>query len=248
MEQEKQTALLDNIRIVLVNTTHPGNIGAVARAMKNMGLRRLTLVNPKQFPDPVADERAAHATDILAQAKVVATLDEALADVGLVLGTSARVRSVPWPLISPREAAEQAVQEAANTQVALLFGREAHGLTNEELQKCHLHLTIPTDEEYTSLNLAMALQVVAYELRVAAVGAKAAVAADEPLATAEAVELLYQHLEKVLVDVGYLDPKLPRQTMPRFRRLFNRARLTELELSMLRGALKSIGKKLPPSE
>lgn len=252
LEQQKQAlAGLANIRIVLVNTTHPGNIGAVARAMKNMGLYKLYLVTPKTFPDEQAVHRAAHAEDILANAVVCETLDEALDGTSLVVGTSARGRRIRWPLLSPREAAQQALAEADVGEVAILFGREAHGLTNEELQKCHLHLNIPTDEEYSSLNLAMAVQVVAYELRVAALaGEKSSQHItlrewEEKPASSAMLEHFYTHLERVLIDIEYLNPDVPRQTMPRLRRLFNRVRMDEMELAMLRGILKAVDQRKP---
>lgn len=244
---------LDNIRIILVNTTHPGNIGAVARAMKNMGLSQLYLVKPKIFPSEEAVFRSGHAADLLEHAVVTETLDEALGDSGLIIGTSARERKVPWPLLNPREAAFKAVEESKQCEVAIVFGREDRGLTNEELQKCHLHLTIPTNDEYSSLNLAAAVQVIAYELRMAAIGdglpsMKETVADmrewDVPPANAKMMELFYEHLEEVLIEIEFLDPATPRQTMTRLRRLFNRQRLDEMELAMLRGILKLVQKKL----
>lgn len=243
-----EITVLNNIRIVLVHTTHPGNIGGVARAMKNMGLKQLYLVKPKKFPDEEAVFRSGHALDILEQAVVTETLDEALKNSGLIIGTSARERKIPWPLMNPRESALEAVREAAIHPVSIIFGREDRGLTNEELQKCHFHLNIPTGEEYASLNLAAAVQVVCYELRMTAVGdglpsVKKNVADmrewDMPPANSTMMELFYEHLEKVLVDIEFLDPETPRQTMARLRRLFNRMRLDEMEVSMLRGILKS---------
>ena len=153
-----------NIRIVLVNTTHPGNIGGVARAMKNMGLQHLCLVAPRVFPDERATWRAASATDILDNAVVVPTLAEAIGDCQFIVGTSARSRRIPWPLLDARQCAPRMADASQQGQVAVLFGRESRGLTNDELQLCNLHLTIPTAEAYSSLNLAMAVQIVAYEL------------------------------------------------------------------------------------
>ncbi len=241
--------LLDNIRIILVNTTHPGNIGAVARAMKNMGLSQLYIVKPKRFPDEEAVWRSGHALDILDGAVVTETLDEALGDSGLIIGTSARERKIPWPLLNPREAAAQAVSDAENHTVSIVFGREDRGLTNEELQKCHLHLNIPTNDEYSSLNLAQAVQVVAYELRMSAVGdglpsiketAGDRREWDVPAASSAMMEHFYQHLEQVLIDIEFMDPKTPRQTMTRLRRLFTRVRMDEMELAMFRGILKRV--------
>jgi len=243
---------LNNIRIILVNTTHPGNIGAVARAMKNMGLSQLYLVKPKQFPDDEAVFRSGHAADLLATAVVTETLDEAVGDSGLIIGTSARERKIPWPLLNPRDAAAKALHECTQHTVSIVFGREDRGLTNEELQKCHLHLTIPTNDEYSSLNIAAAVQVVTYELRMGAFGdglpsMKESVADmrewDMPAANSQAMELFYEHLEKVLVDIDFYDPQTPRQTMTRLRRMFNRLRMDEMELAMLRGILKMIERK-----
>ena len=230
------------IRVVLVNTTHPGNIGGVARAMKNMGLRDLCLVDPARFPHEEAQWRAASAQDVLETATVVATLEEAIADCQFVIGTSARGRRIPWPVQDPRHCAERALAaQSRGEQVAILFGREDRGLTNEELQSCNLHLHVPTHEDYTSLNLAMAVQIVAYELRMLEVGEM--LPADEcdewdaPFSTAENMDRFYQHLEQTLVEIGFLDPAAPRQLMARLRRLYGRVRLDEMELNILRGIL-----------
>ena len=240
---------LENIRIVLVNTTHPGNIGAAARAMKNMGLKKLYLVKPKIWPAEEAVWRSGHALDVLDNAVVTETLDEALEGAGFVVGTSARERAIPWPLLNPRETSVKVVDEAASHDVAIVFGREDRGLTNEELQKCHLHLNIPTSDEYSSLNLSQAVQVVAYECRMTAVGdglpsMKETVEDrrdwDVKAASTGAMEHFYTHLEQVLVDIEFLDPEKPRQTMTRLRRLFNRQRLDEMELQMLRGILRNV--------
>ncbi|CAA0082840.1 tRNA (cytidine/uridine-2'-O-)-methyltransferase TrmJ [BD1-7 clade bacterium] len=244
-----ESTALDRIRIVLVNTTHPGNIGGVARAMKNMGLNKLYLVEPKRFPDEEAVWRSGHASDVLDDAIVTRDLDEALEGCGLVIGTSARERRIPWPLMNPREAAAECINEKGDHDVAIVFGREDRGLTNEELQKCHLHLNIPTNDEYSSLNLAAAVQVVAYELRMTALGdglpsMKADVADkrewDVKPASSGAMELFFDHLQQVLVDIEFLDLNTPRQTMTRMRRLFNRVRMDEMELAMMRGILRNI--------
>lgn len=233
---------IEGIRIVLVNTTHPGNIGGVARAMKNMGLRDLCLVAPSRFPHEEAEWRAASAGDVLQQATVVASLDEAIADCQLVIGTSARGRRIPWPVQDPRHCAQRAFGSASKGEkVAIVFGREDRGLTNEELQACNLHLHVPTHEDYTSLNLAMAVQIVAYELRMQEVAD--ALPADEydewdaPFSTAENMERYYDHLEETLQKIGFLDPAAPRQLMARLRRLYGRVRLDEMELNILRGIL-----------
>lgn len=231
----------DNIRIVLVNTTHPGNIGGVARAMKNMGLSRLYLVAPRKYPHEEADWRAASAQDILAGAVVCDTLDEAIGDCQFVAGTSARERRIPWPLLDARQCAQRIADASNNEQVAVLFGREDRGLTNDELKCCNLHLNIPSDAAYSSLNLAMAVQIVAYELRMLAVAGDLPVAQDDqwdtPFSTRENMERFYTHLEETLVDIEFLDPAAPRQLMARLRRLYSRVRLDEMELNILRGIL-----------
>jgi tRNA (cytidine32/uridine32-2'-O)-methyltransferase len=242
--------LLDQVRVILINTSHPGNIGGAARAMKNMGLSELVLVAPKRFPADEAEWRAAGAKDILDKAIVVDTVEEALAGCGLVLGTSARERRIPWPLFDPRDSAEQAKQSlAAGNKVAIMFGREDRGLTNEELQKCHFHVHIPTNEEYSSLNLAAAVQVLSYELRMAVLGEhpleqKNAEDWDYALADADDVERMMTHLEQVLVEVDFLDPENPKQVMARLRRLYNRQRLDTMEVNILRGILASTQKTI----
>ena len=232
---------LDNIRIVLVNTSHPGNIGGVARAMKNMGLSRLYLVAPRQYPDEQADWRAASALDVLENASVTETLEEAVSDCQFVVGTSARGRRIPWPLQDPRQCAGRMASASEQEQVAVLFGREDRGLTNEELQVCNLHLNIPTSANYSSLNLAMAVQIVCYELRMLLDKEVLPGSEDEhwdaPFATRDNMERFYSHLEQTLVDIEFLDPAAPRQLMTRLRRLYGRVRLDEMEINMLRGIL-----------
>jgi tRNA (cytidine32/uridine32-2'-O)-methyltransferase len=237
--------VLQNIRVVLVNTSHPGNIGGAARAMKNMGLSRLVLVQPQQFPSPDASARASGADDVLTDAVVVDSLEQALVGTRLVLGTSARDRRLPWPLIDPRECGRKVVEHAAlDEEIALVFGREHAGLTNEELQRCHFHVHIPSNPDFSSLNLAASVQVLAYEVRTAwlasggqgASSAKPAAAPSE-LATMDEMELFYQHLEQALVDIGFLDPQKPRQLMPRLRRLYGRSAVERTEVSILRGIL-----------
>ncbi|MEQ9464846.1 MAG: tRNA (cytosine(32)/uridine(32)-2'-O)-methyltransferase TrmJ [Haliea sp.] len=242
---------LDNIRIVLVNTSHPGNIGGVARAMKNMGLSRLVLVQPRQFPDEQASWRAAGALDLLEKAMVCSSLDEAIADCQYVVGTSARERRIPWPLLDPRRCAEEMALRSGREQVAVLFGREDRGLTNEELKRCNLHLHIPSDPAYSSLNLAMAVQIVCYELRMLLLADTLPAAAedqwDAPFSTAENMERFYRHLEETLAAIGFLDPAAPRQLMARLRRLYGRVRLDEMELNILRGILTETQKFAPPT-
>ncbi|MCG8415786.1 MAG: RNA methyltransferase, partial [Pseudomonadales bacterium] len=220
-----------NIKIVLVNTSHPGNIGATARAMKNMGLQHLVLVQPEDFPSGVAVGRAASAVDLLDRAQVVESLEAAVADCGLVIGASARRRSIPWPMLDPQGCGEKSVAATRDNKVALVFGREDSGLNNEELQLCHFHVQIPANPDYSSLNLAAAVMVVCYELRKA--GLKLADQAEEDLsefwdqqwATGEQVEHFYAHLERVLVEIDFHDPENPRQLMQRLRRLFGRIRI-----------------------
>ncbi len=237
--------LMDNCRIVLVNTTHPGNIGGTARAMKNMGLRKLVLVAPKEYPSERAVWRAANALDILDEAIVVDTLAEAIADCGLVVGTSARERRIPWPLLTPRQCGDRCFSEAQTHPVALVFGREDRGLTNEELQQCHFHVHIPANPEYSSLNLAAAVQVIAYELRATALNTQAGGQLalndwDMPPAKSRDLEGYYQHLSETLVKLGFIEADNPRQTMTRLRRLYSRVRLDEMELNILRGILTSV--------
>lgn len=239
----------DHIRIVLVNTTHPGNIGGVARAMKNMGVSDLCLVEPKSFPHPDADARASGATDILEKARVVSTLNEALADCGLIFGTSARERHIPWPLVNPRELAAIATPLEGKARVAILFGREDRGLTNEELQRCHHHVHIPAVESFSSLNIAAAVQVITYELRMAQVADQQAARPqwgtdwDIELAEQRELELMFEHLERTLVEIEFLDPNNPRQLMPRLRRLLQRAVPDKVEVNVLRGILTAIERR-----
>jgi tRNA (cytidine32/uridine32-2'-O)-methyltransferase len=260
-EIQAANALFDNIRVILVNTSHPGNIGATARAMKNMGLRHLYLVDPRDFPSGVATGRAVGAVDILETATVTATLEEAISDCGLVIGASARSRRVPWPLLSPVQCAQKVVSEAGANKIALVFGREDSGLSNEELQLCNFHVHIRSDEDFSSLNLAAAVMVVSYEVRMAILGIKEAdtsthdVAAainqpedvvveglewDVPRATGQQMESFYEHLEQVMVDLNFHDPENPRLLMMRMRRLFGRIRLDQMEASIMRGFLSHI--------
>lgn len=235
-----------NIRIVLVGTTHPGNIGAAARAMKNMYLSRLCLVDPQRFPDAEATSRASGADDVLAAASVCATLEEALSGCSLVLGASARLRTIAWPQVDVREGGCLALGHAqSGGEVALVFGREHSGLTNEELERCNFLMHIPSNPEYSSLNLAAAVQVAAYEVMMAA-GAphpEAGPEGGEPLATADELHNFYGHLEETLVEIGFLDPANPRLLMRRLRRLFNRVRLERTEINILRGILTETQKR-----
>ena len=237
--------MLDQIRIVLVGTSHTGNIGSVARAMKTMGLSQLWLVSPKELPDGQAYALSAGASEVLANARVVDTLEEAISDCGLIVGASARSRTLSWPMLEPRECGEKAVQEATQKPVALVFGRENNGLSNEELQLCNFHVCIPANPEYSSLNLAMAVQIVAYEVRVAALAAKpVAVEADETLyPTSLQMERFFVHLEDTLNDTGFIIKQHPGVVMTKLKRLFTRARPEEAELNILRGILTSMQRK-----
>ena len=229
---------LHRVRIVLVEPTHPGNIGAAARAMKAMGLDRLCLVAPGRFPSAEATARAAGADDVLHEARVVESLDDSLADCGLVLGTTARLRRIEWPVIDAREGARRAVAQSAHTPVAVVFGRESAGLTNAEIDRCHALIRIPVSAHFSSLNVAAAVQIVAYEMRIAAHGRDVLVAAPQArAATAEELEGFYRHLETALVEIGYLDPAAPKLLMRRLRRLFSRVEPDRAEINILRGIL-----------
>ncbi len=279
--------LADSVSIVLVRTSHPGNVGAVARAMKNMGLRKLVLVSPSEayekdergetvYLSPLkahdAIRRASGAEDLLNDASVCSSLDEALADSQIVIGASARNRKMTWPLMNPRDCASLVLDKlkpdekaggagkCAN-KVSLIFGNEASGLSNEELQRCHYHVNIPAVESFSSLNLAMAVQLISYELRMAMLLAGSAdsevldqsggrpmpstlagissldEAWDEPLASVAEVESFFAHLEKTLTEIGFHDPAKPRQLMVRLRRLYQRVHLDKMEVNILRGIL-----------
>lgn len=236
--------MLDRIRIVLVNTSHPGNIGSAARAMKTMGLSELVLVDPEQFPHAKAVEMAAGADDVLACATVVQSVDEAIADCHLVIGASARSRNIPWPLLSPRAMTEKIKQEAPENQIAIVFGNEQSGLTNEELQRCHLHIQIPANPDYSSLNLAAAVQVVAYELRVASLEQTSISEEwDYRFATSDEMEKFFTHMQEVLIEIDFLKMNAPRKLMTRLRRLFLRTRPDVMEMNILRGILTAVQEK-----
>ena len=234
--------MLSNIRVVLVNTSHPGNIGAAARAMKTMGLTRLCLVEPKNYPDADATARASGADDVLASAQVCADVDEALQGCRFVIGASARSRSIPVPLINPGECAEMLRTESVAGDVALLFGCERSGLSNPEIDRCNYLVQIPANTEYSSLNLAAAVQIICYEVFVAHESESAANELPEhvPVA-ADEMERFYTHLEETLVALDFLDRSNPRMLMRRLRRLFNRARPDTNEVNILRGILTAAG-------
>jgi len=233
--------LLSNIKIVLVETSHPGNIGAVARAMKNMNITDLWLVSPKFFPNAEATSRASGADDILAKATVCDSLQEAIADCRMVIGASARGRSISWPEMTPRECAEKVAINEADNKVAIIFGRENSGLKNHELDLCHFLLRIPCNNEYSSLNIAAAVQVVCYELFVAAGAQKSIAIGDKgktPKATATQMESFYTHLYQALTDIGFMHPDKSKSIMRRLRRIYNRVQLDTKELDILRGILR----------
>lgn len=230
----------------MIHTTHPGNIGAAARAMKTMGLARLRLVTPKYFPHVEATARAAGAADVLDNAQVYTTFAQAVADCSLVLGVSARSRTIAGPQWDARAAGRHIVGAAQHAQVALVFGSERAGLSNDDIDRCHGLVQIPANPEYASLNLAAAVQVLAYELRVAALevsGAEMTPPPEHVPANAQDVERFYEHLRQTLVDVEFLDPENPRQLMRRLRRLFNRALPDTMELNILRGILAAVDAK-----
>lgn len=236
-------ALLSRIRFVLVRTSHPGNIGSAARAMKNMGLASLVLVTPKRFPDPEAQALASGADDLLANARVVGTIAEAIGDCDAAYALSARVREWGPGVLAVRDAAAAGIQAAQNGEIAFVFGNEASGLTNEELLACQFHVRIPADPGWSSLNLAQAAQIVAYELRMAATAGALSATAAEPLATVADLEGLYAHLESASINSGFLDPANPGRLRERWRRLFARARPEREEINILRGLLKALLKR-----
>lgn len=246
------SAHLSHVRIVMVNTTLPANIGSALRAMKTMGLSKLVLVAPKTYAHPDIDALAAGATDLIEQIEIVSTLEYAIQDCHLVFGTSARSRTIPWPLLDARPAAEKSLQAVLNDQqeVAIVFGREDRGLTNEELALVNYHVTIPVNTDYGVLNVAQAIQVICYELRMATlalveqkenteatmpVTETESMQWDEPLVTHEQMQQFYPHIEKMLAEIEFMDPKNPRLLPLRLRRLFGRIQLDRMEYHLLRG-------------
>ncbi|HXU93230.1 MAG TPA: RNA methyltransferase [Gallionella sp.] len=226
----------EQVRVVLSHTSHPGNIGAAARAMKTMGLSRLYLINPRHFPDPQADAMAAGADDILRNAVVCSSIDEALAGVVFTVAMTARLRDISIEVKTPREAMPELLQQAAHQPVVLLFGTEMSGLTNEEMGKAQVLVNIPTNPEFSSLNVAAAVQVMAYELGVAAQDFVPQVQETQP-ASYEQMEGYFAHLEKVLFEIGFFTTQNPSRLMQRLRRLYARARPEAEEVNILRGIL-----------
>ncbi|PJG85774.1 tRNA (cytosine(32)/uridine(32)-2'-O)-methyltransferase TrmJ [Conservatibacter flavescens] len=236
--------MLDNITIVLVETSHSGNIGSAARAMKTMGLTKLCLVSPKQGIDEQAIALAAGAEDVVRNAKIVSSFEQAVADCHWIIGTSARLRHLQSTLIEPRECGEKVAEYAKSGNAAIVFGRERVGLTNEELLKCHYHLTIPANPEYSSLNLAMAVQLVSYEIRLAWLNTQSisqAVATPSPLATAQELDYFYQHTERLYQQLGFIQNA---GVMQKLRRLYQRAAVEKNELNILRGMLSAVEKAI----
>ena len=239
---------LNNIRIVLCATSHPGNIGSAARAMKTMGFQHFYLVNPQHYPDPQATALAAGATDVLDNAIVTSTLSEALVGCAFAIGLSARKRNLSHEIVTPKVAAQQGLQIAQNQQIALVFGTEMSGLSNAELDCCQLLAMIPANPEYSSLNLAMAVQVMCYQMRMMALeldthkkdalgGNKDEAPSGTELANNEDLERFYSHLQETLLHIGYLNPAAPKKLFERLRRLYARARLEKEEINLLRGIL-----------
>ena len=234
--------MFGNIRIVLINTFHPGNIGSVARAMKTMGLSQLYLVDPLDFPSADATTMAVGASDLLSNAVVVKTLAEAIADCSMIVGTSARSRAFPWPVKSAREAAPQIIQEATAQQVAVVFGRETMGMHNEELQMCNYHVFIPSQPDYKALNLAAAVQIISYEIFLAAESNDELKLTEfkntiTEYCTKKDMDYFFEHLEQTLYDINFIIRAHPGKAMLRLKRFFNRARPEQLEMNMLRGIL-----------
>lgn len=231
----------DTIEIILVGTSHPGNIGSTARAMKVMGFTHLRLVNPVSFPDKEAVIMSSHADDVLENAKVFTNFEQAIADCNLLIGTSARSRELPWPMLTPKALAKQ-LSEKNYQRIGIVFGREKTGLTNEELGRCHFHLQIPTNHEYMSLNLAQAVQVITYELAQASKIGQVAEEKFEELATADSLDGFFKHMEQALLHIGYLDPRRPKKLKERLTRLFQRSQLETSEVDLLRGIFSKMEK------
>ena len=251
MANEKDVLQLiqQNISFILVGSTHPGNIGAAARAMKNMGIHQMGLVSPKEFPHEKAFFRAKAATDVLEKAVIYKSLKEAISETKLVIGTSARNRKVPWPIVSPSEAAEEIVSfiKTSEDKTAVVFGREDRGLTNEELGLCNLHVHIPSSDEYPSLNLSQEIQIIAYEIRLKALSHEGMLKKQEwdvPLAENAEIEKLIEHFDELMQEVEFYKTDNPRQLLRRVRRFFKRSKLDHVEANVFRGVFAAIQKKL----
>ena len=238
-------SIFNKVNIVLVGSTHPGNIGATARAMKTMNHRNLRLVNPLEFPSAEASSRAAGADDVLAECRQFSSLEDAIKDCDLVIGTSARVRGIPWPMILPRDCAKK-ISEETYSSVAIVFGKESSGLSNEELQLCNMVLKIPTNSQYNSLNLAAAVQIICYEIYLLITNLDSIEYKQNEVAfiNQDKMEQFYKHLEECFVQIDFHDINNPKKLMHRIRRLFNRAQLYESEWKILRGFISKIQEKV----
>lgn len=243
--------MLERVKVVLVGTTHPGNIGSAARAMKVMGLSQMVLVDPQCQVDAQAIALAAGASDIALNAQIYPTLEAAVADCGLVVGTSARSRTLEWPMLEPRECGEKLISEANQHSVAMVFGRERTGLTNDELQLCHYHVCVPANPEYSSLNLAMAVQLLSYEVRMAYLALQQSSQSStlqEEYPRHQELERFYAHLEQVIMQTEFISAQQPGQVMNKLRRMFTRARPEAQEINILRGILTSVQKSISRKE
>ena len=246
MQMDGKNNLLNSVKVVLVGTTHPGNIGATARAIKNMGILNLALVQPKEFPSDVATFRSKAAKNILENAEVYESLKDAVSECELVVGTSARDRTIPWPVLNPREAAAEMHKSSLNGDVAIVFGREDRGLTNDELGLCNFHVHIPSDPEYSSLNLSQAVQILAYEIRLAYLeeNERNEDYWDVDLANNEQTERLINHMDELMQEVDFYDTENPRKLLVRVRRFFKRSKIDVMEANIFRGFFATIQKKL----
>lgn len=243
--------ILERVKVVLVGTTHSGNIGSAARAMKVMGLSQMVLVDPQCQVDAQAIALAAGASEIALNAQIYPTLEAAVADCGLVVGTSARSRTLEWPMLEPRECGEKLISEANQHSVAMVFGRERTGLTNEELQLCHYHVCVPANPEYSSLNLAMAVQLLSYEVRMAYLAMQQSSQSStlqEEYPRHQELERFYAHLEQVIMQTEFISAQQPGQVMNKLRRMFTRARPEAQEINILRGILTSVQKSISRKE
>ncbi|ENM3963164.1 tRNA (cytosine(32)/uridine(32)-2'-O)-methyltransferase TrmJ [Vibrio cholerae] len=243
--------MLERVKVVLVGTTHSGNIGSAARAMKVMGLSQMVLVDPQCQVDAQAIALAAGASEIALNAQIYPTLEAAVADCGLVVGTSARSRTLEWPMLEPRECGEKLISEANQHSVAMVFGRERTGLTNDELQLCHYHVCVPANPEYSSLNLAMAVQLLSYEVRMAYLALQQSSqnsTLQEEYPRHQELERFYAHLEQVIMQTEFISAQQPGQVMNKLRRMFTRARPEAQEVNILRGILTSVQKSISRKE
>ncbi|WP_162808814.1 tRNA (cytosine(32)/uridine(32)-2'-O)-methyltransferase TrmJ [Vibrio cholerae] len=243
--------MLERVKVVLVGTTHSGNIGSAARAIKVMGLSQMVLVDPQCQVDAQAIALAAGASEIALNAQIYPTLEAAVADCGLVVGTSARSRTLEWPMLEPRECGEKLISEANQHSVAMVFGRERTGLTNEELQLCHYHVCVPANPEYSSLNLAMAVQLLSYEVRMAYLALQQSSQSStlqEEYPRHQELERFYAHLEQVIMQTEFISAQQPGQVMNKLRRMFTRARPEAQEINILRGILTSVQKSISRKE